>query len=66
MSTTICQSLLYMLRISEQVHGQDKQAHCSWGSYILVSGGGGEIGNKQVNKYTVRRSWGSNECHGDI
>lgn len=45
-----------MLRISEQVNEQVKQDHCSSGAYILVSGGGGETGNKQVNKCIERIS----------
>lgn len=39
---TMCQAVLYILSISEQV----KQDHYSWGAYILVSVGGGEIDNK--------------------
>ena len=50
-ASTMYQALLYILGINEQVNEQVKRDHCSWGAYILVSGGSEEVGSKQVNIY---------------
>lgn len=42
----MCQTLLYVLGISEQGNEQVKQDHCSSEAYILVNSGAEEIGDR--------------------